>query len=112
MFLAYFFRPVYPTEETEGEDDDVEDEAELTLEKVEEEMLEGYDEDEEEENVLHLDDLRDLTVNEEDIQKPENILHSTTTSEEWRLELERVLPQLKVTIKPGKTISKLYFWAL
>ncbi|CAL4223802.1 unnamed protein product, partial [Meganyctiphanes norvegica] len=31
---------------------------------------------------------------------PDEILHSTTTSEEWRLELERALPQLKVTIRP------------
>lgn len=34
-------------------------------------------------------------------QKPEEILESTTTSEDWQLELERVLPQLKVTIKTG-----------
>lgn len=35
-------------------------------------------------------------------QKPEEILESNTNSEEWRLELERVLPLLKVAIKTGK----------
>lgn len=34
--------------------------------------------------------------------KPENILESKTNREEWQLELERVLPQLKVTVKTGK----------
>ncbi|RXG62272.1 Intraflagellar transport protein 57-like protein [Armadillidium vulgare] len=94
-------QPVYPTEETEGEDDDIEDEAELTLEKVEEDMIDDMDDDdEEEENILHMDDLKDLTVKDDEFQKPENFLYSTTTLEEWQLELERVLPQLKVTLRP------------
>ena len=43
----------------------MEDEAELTLDKVEEEMMAEYDDDdeEEEENILHIDDLKDLTKN-------------------------------------------------
>lgn len=32
---------------------------------------------------------------------PDEILMSNTTQEEWKLELERVLPQLKVTIRSG-----------
>jgi hypothetical protein len=36
-----------------------------------------------------------------DFQKPDDILESTTDTEGWKLELERVLPQLKVTIKTG-----------
>lgn len=36
-----------------------------------------------------------------DSQKPHDILESTTNSDGWKLELERVLPQLKVTIKTG-----------
>lgn len=35
-------------------------------------------------------------------QKPEEILESNISSEEWLVELERVLPQLKITIKTGK----------
>jgi hypothetical protein len=36
-----------------------------------------------------------------DSQKPHDILESTTNTDGWKLELERVLPQLKVTIKTG-----------
>lgn len=38
--------------------------------------------------------------------KHEEILESTTDANEWKLEVERVLPQLKVTIK---TDHKVYF---
>lgn len=34
---------------------------------------------------------------------PDAILMSNTTQEEWKLELERVLPQLKVTIRSGNS---------
>lgn len=34
--------------------------------------------------------------------KPDEILESTVKSEDWQVELERVLPQLKVTIKTGE----------
>lgn len=41
------------------------------------------------------------------MQKPDDILESKTNREEWQLELERVLPQLKVTIKTGtKRLNK------
>ena len=52
---------MYPPE-AETDDQEAEDEAEVTLEKVEEEMQEMYDEgdDEDEENIMHLDDLTDL----------------------------------------------------
>ncbi|XP_012253436.2 intraflagellar transport protein 57 homolog [Athalia rosae] len=87
--------PDDPTPEPEIEDDD----AELILEKVEEEMLAEYEE-EDEDDVLHVDDITKLYAkNMYDVQKPENILESTTDMEEWKLELERVLPQLKVTVK-------------
>ncbi|XP_015602420.1 intraflagellar transport protein 57 homolog [Cephus cinctus] len=87
--------PDDPTPEPEIEDDD----AELILEKVEEEMMAEYEE-EDEEDVLHVDDITKLYGrNMYDVQKPEHILESKTDTEEWRLELERVLPQLKVTIK-------------
>ena len=61
-----WFPSVYRTEyppEAENEDQEDEDEAEVTLEKVEEEMAEMYEDgaEEEEENIMHLDDLADLT---------------------------------------------------
>ncbi|KAK3887437.1 hypothetical protein Pcinc_008440 [Petrolisthes cinctipes] len=94
-------KPIYPAEDGGGEDGEVEDEAELTLDKVEEEMMAEFDEsnDEEEENILHMDDLKNLNKQRESEAWPEEILHSNTTYEEWRLEVERVLPQLKVTVR-------------
>lgn len=79
----------------------MEDESELTLDKVEEEMMAEYvdEEEEEEENILHMDDLKDLNKNKDGDAWPDEILMSNTTQEEWKLELERVLPQLKVTIR-------------
>nr|XP_031845640.1 intraflagellar transport protein 57 homolog [Nomia melanderi] len=86
--------PDEPNNEPEIEDDD----AELILEKVEEEMMAEYDD--EEEDVLHVDDITKLYgQNFNEIQKPDDILQSKTNREEWQLELERVLPQLKVTVK-------------
>uniref|UniRef100_A0ACB8FGP6 Intraflagellar transport protein 57 n=1 Tax=Sphaerodactylus townsendi TaxID=933632 RepID=A0ACB8FGP6_9SAUR len=67
-------RPIYPTEELE-EEAITEDDAELTLNKVEEEIAD---------------------MNE---SKQEEILESTVDAAEWNLEVERVLPQLKVTIR-------------
>ena len=51
--------------EAENEDQqELEDDSEVTLEKVEEDMYESFSADEEdEENVLHMDDLVDLTNN-------------------------------------------------
>ena len=37
--------------------------------------------------------------------KPEEILHSTTDATEWKLEVERVLPQLKVMIKNDNKVN-------
>ncbi|XP_076296741.1 intraflagellar transport 57 [Lasioglossum baleicum] len=86
--------PDEPNNEPEIEDDD----AELILEKVEEEMMAEYDD--EEEDILHVDDITKLYgQNFNDLMKPDEILESKTNREEWQLELERVLPQLKVTVK-------------
>ncbi|XP_027144068.1 intraflagellar transport protein 57 homolog isoform X1 [Larimichthys crocea] len=93
-----FKRPNYPTETTE-EESVVEDNAELTLSKVEEEMIEEPDEDEE--NVMDLEalKLRSTHTEAEASSKPDEILESTVDAAEWNLEVERVLPQLKVTIR-------------
>ncbi|XP_071348127.1 intraflagellar transport protein 57 homolog [Trachinotus anak] len=93
-----FRRPNYPTETTE-EESMIEDDAELTLSKVEEEMIE--EPDEEEENVMDLEalKLRTTLTEAEPSSKPDEILESTVDAAEWNLEVERVLPQLKVTIR-------------
>lgn len=61
------------------------------------------DEGEEEENILNMEALNKMnnltgTKNMPEI-KHEDILESKTDASEWKLEVERVLPQLKVTIK-------------
>ncbi|KAK9538358.1 hypothetical protein VZT92_003533 [Zoarces viviparus] len=90
-------RPHYPTETTE-EESVMEDDAELTLSKVEE-MIE--EPDDEEENVMDLEALKLRTTHTEaePSSKPDEILESTVDASEWNLEVERVLPQLKVTIR-------------
>ncbi|XP_076155950.1 intraflagellar transport protein 57 homolog [Alosa pseudoharengus] len=91
-------RPVYPAEQ-QGDERVMEDDAEVTLSRVEEEMTEDADELEEE-NVLDLEALKALSnQNEGSTSKPEMILESQTDAAEWNLEVERVLPQLKVTIR-------------
>ncbi|XP_070989589.1 intraflagellar transport protein 57 homolog [Oncorhynchus clarkii lewisi] len=92
-------RPNYPTEEME-EESVMEDDAELTLSKVEEEMTEEPD-DCEEENVMDLEALKSRTNQSEArlSSKPDNILESNMDAAEWNLEVERVLPQLKITIR-------------
>ncbi|XP_041658397.1 intraflagellar transport protein 57 homolog [Cheilinus undulatus] len=93
-----FKKPIYPTESTE-EESVMEDDAELTLSKVEEEMVE--EPDEEEENVVDLEALKLRTTHTETetSSKPDEILESTVDAAEWNLELERVVPQLKVTFR-------------
>ncbi|XP_008291380.1 intraflagellar transport protein 57 homolog [Stegastes partitus] len=93
-----FRKPNYPAENTE-EESVIEDDAELTLSKVEEEMIE--EPDDEEENVMDLEALKLRTTHPEaePSSKPDEILESTVDAAEWNLEVERVLPQLKVTIR-------------
>ncbi|XP_061776676.1 intraflagellar transport protein 57 homolog isoform X2 [Nerophis ophidion] len=93
-----FKRPIYPTEIGE-EESMMEDDTELTFNKVEE-MMEEPDEDE-----VNLVDLEALTLQSSRTEaaaalaKPDNILQSTVDAAEWNLEVERVLPLLKVTIR-------------
>ncbi|KAM4727645.1 intraflagellar transport protein 57 homolog [Anableps anableps] len=93
-----FTRPNYPAENPE-EESVMDNDAELTLSKVEEEMTEEADD--EEENVMDLEalKLRSSHAEAEPSSKPDEILESTVDAAEWRLEVERVLPQLKVTIR-------------
>ncbi|XP_061484097.1 intraflagellar transport protein 57 homolog isoform X1 [Rhineura floridana] len=90
-------RAIYPTEELE-EEAITEDDAELTLNKVEEVIAE--EETDNEENYIDLNVLKAQTYKSDIIEsKQEEILESTVDAAEWNLEVERVLPQLKVTIR-------------
>ncbi|KAB0341776.1 hypothetical protein FD754_018702 [Muntiacus muntjak] len=91
-------RPAYPVEELE-EETVAEDDAELTLNKVDEEFVE--EETDNEENFIDLNVLKAQTyrLDMNESAKQEDILESTTDAAEWSLEVERVLPQLKVTIR-------------
>ncbi|XP_033224611.1 intraflagellar transport protein 57 homolog isoform X2 [Belonocnema kinseyi] len=82
-----------PTPEPEDEDVD----EELILEKMDEEILAAY---EEEQDIVHVDDITKLYgENLDEIHNPAHILESKTDAEEWKFELERVLSELKVTVR-------------
>ncbi|KAJ8931861.1 hypothetical protein NQ314_015191 [Rhamnusium bicolor] len=83
-----------PPEEKEEEAEILDDESEINLDRVEEEMIAAYSDDSDEENIFRLDDLKPA---KREIQPTE--LKSDIDEESWKLEVERVLPQLKVTIK-------------
>ncbi|OXB71867.1 UNVERIFIED_CONTAM: hypothetical protein H355_011228 [Colinus virginianus] len=91
-------RPVYPTDELE-EEEITEDDKELTLNKLEEDVAE--EESDNEEDFIDLNVLKAQTYRSDvkDSTKQEEILQSTTDAAEWNLEVERVLPQLKVTVR-------------
>ena len=96
--------PVPPDEEGQ-EDEEIEDDAEVNLDKVEEDMAAEYSE-EEEGDILHIDDLANYPVKERggsgtttDRERPDHIMESHTDAEMWRMEVERVAPSLKVTVR-------------
>ena len=67
-------------------------------------MAAEYSEEEEEE-ILHIDDLQAVLpgnaglLADIEMAKPSEILASTTDSEAWNLEVERVAPKVKVTVR-------------
>lgn len=82
----------------------IENDSEIILEKVEEEQMAGMsDESEDERNGmfdLSFTDQKTLNRRSAAVQrKDEYKVDSLSDSEAWRLELERVLPQLKVVVK-------------
>lgn len=93
-------RPEYPVEEME-EESTMDDDAELTLNKLEDEITDDYEDVEEDESFLDLAGLKNLkNVSEtSESSKPQEILESTTDAIDWKLEVERVMPSLKVTIR-------------
>lgn len=88
------FSPQVP-DEYEEEIEVIEDEAEINLDRIEEEMMAAYSDDSEEENIFQIGN----TSGGKHFQTQEYELVSNTDAEVWKEELERVLPQLKVTIK-------------
>ncbi|XP_071957784.1 intraflagellar transport protein 57 homolog [Antedon mediterranea] len=95
-------RPQYPQEEADEEETAVDEEEELTLDKLEQDFVEEHEDDIEEEgsflDLAGLQNLQAATANMES-SKPENIMESTTNADEWKLEVERVMPSLKVHIR-------------
>jgi len=96
--------PIPPSDDL-PQDEEMEDDAELLLERVEEEMAEEYSE-EEDGDVLHIDELGAFPGNERtgsgsrvQHERPEPYLQSRTDAEAWTLEVERVAPSLKVTVR-------------
>ncbi|KAL9706669.1 hypothetical protein quinque_010187 [Culex quinquefasciatus] len=76
----------------------IENDSEIILEKVEEEQMAGAsDESDDEGNGLF--DLNFADQKSKKVTNKEYKVDSLTDSENWRLELERVLPQLKVVVK-------------
>ena len=39
-----------------------------------------------------------------DVNKPDEIMEANTDASEWRMEVERVLPQLKVTLRADNKV--------
>ncbi|RVE61286.1 hypothetical protein OJAV_G00169070 [Oryzias javanicus] len=89
-----FKRANYPTENLE-EESIMEDDTQVTLGTAEEEMME---EDEDEEDIaMDLEALKLRTVhNEPELSSKPEILAATVDAAEWNLEVERVIPHLKV----------------
>lgn len=95
ILLYIFTSPIVETE-AEEELDTIEDESEIILDRVEEEMLAAYSDASDDENIFH---VRDLSTKNK-MQKTQEYDFATNVDQEaWKLELERVLPQLKVTIR-------------
>ncbi len=123
-----FFRPEKPDELPDADDSEMkDDDNEIDVNKIDEEMFNKVlelsietieikfyiqdtdaDEYEEDEAVLNMEALTKLGLKSSSVGaaamsepevRPELIMESTTDATEWKLEVERILPQLKVTFK-------------
>ncbi|XP_066154425.1 intraflagellar transport protein 57 homolog [Euwallacea fornicatus] len=88
------FQMPNPPEEKEQETEIIDDESELNLDRVEEEMIAAYSDDSDDENIFQLDNIKPRKSELHQIDLKSNI-----DEESWKLEVEKVLPLLKVTIK-------------
>ncbi|KAF6720245.1 Intraflagellar transport-like protein 57 [Oryzias melastigma] len=93
-----FKRANYPSENLE-EELVLEDDTQDALGTAEEEMIE--EDEDEEEIAMDLEALKLRTVhNEPELSsKPDEILEATVDAAEWNLEVERVIPHLKATVR-------------
>ncbi|BES94403.1 intraflagellar transport protein 57 [Nesidiocoris tenuis] len=92
-------KPAEPTESVMSDNTvEVEGEADLALDRVEEDFAFDEDSDFDEDNELDVDDLYMSNAYIETVKVNEPV-ESDVTAEEWQLELERVMPLLKVSIK-------------
>ncbi|CAF3563071.1 unnamed protein product [Rotaria sp. Silwood1] len=108
----FSYLPEKPDELPDADDSGPkDDDNEIDVNKIDEEMFNrdtDADEYEEDEAVLNMEALTKLglktsavgaaAISEPEI-RPELIMESTTDATEWKLEVERILPQLKVTFK-------------
>ncbi|XP_015920454.1 intraflagellar transport protein 57 homolog [Parasteatoda tepidariorum] len=98
-------RAIILPNEDEGNDSIIEtDDAEVTLEKIEEEMIaETFENDSEEEGeVLDLEALRNLSLANQgkgEDMRPDEVMESNLDVVEWKMEIERVMHHLKVTVR-------------
>eukprot|EP00076_Gallus_gallus_P029000 XP_015152943.1 intraflagellar transport protein 57 homolog isoform X2 [Gallus gallus] len=77
------------------------DDPNAIISKILSELRSFEEESDNEENFIDLNVLKAQTYRSDvkDTTKQEEILQSTTDAAEWNLEVERVLPQLKVTVR-------------
>ena len=87
-------KPLYETEIDEEEVMQQEDDSEVKLDNIEDDLVAAEDSDEE----IFLD-LKSTEQADKEVLKQKEIMVSNTSSEEWKLEIERVTPLLKVTVK-------------
>ncbi|XP_066907698.1 intraflagellar transport protein 57 homolog [Halyomorpha halys] len=97
-----FKRPVPPVEQFDSSQTVEEDEElELDIDRIEEEMALGVS-DVDEDNELDVDDLY-LASAFMETTRAEEIIETDVTAEAWNLELEKVVPMLKVSIKSNNS---------
>ena len=94
-------KPVYPQESNEEQELIQEEDAdEMQLSNMREESEAEADEDSEDDGVGPLLDLaKPLQKNDKEAKKHLEIMLSKTNADDWKLEVERVTPSLKVSIK-------------
>lgn len=94
-YINFKFESFKPPEFKEEEDDILEDESELFLEQVEEDMLAYYSDNSDNESAFKFNDLATKQQKQKNVIQIDN---NFVNEEAWKMELERVLPKLKVTI--------------
>ncbi|GJQ77552.1 hypothetical protein Trydic_g20941 [Trypoxylus dichotomus] len=91
---GFLMKKPFIAAEKEEESEMIEDESEIVLDRVEEEMIAYYSDESDDDNIFNLNETRMNKV------LPQNKNDLTNIDQEnWHLELERVLPKLKVTIR-------------